>query len=181
MGGWLNVAAMTQMTGEQCRRLALSLKAVNIRPREAGRALLRLAGIGLDLRTALEGDQADVAQAVAEMLAECEHWKDCWSHEHVDKDHKVRDALAKSADCEHHGAVIKDLETQVARIDADRNRTESARLALLGLLHTLTGFVGEYEVAIKLGDPVKDGPAIVTAIRGAVEKTHRAHQRVWSK
>jgi hypothetical protein len=168
------------VTEEECRRLALRLNATNVRPREAGRALLTLAGIKLDLRVALEGEQATAADAVSEMLAECEHWKTCWSHEHVDKDRQVRAALAKSADCEHHGTVIATLEARTARISAALDRTDSARVALLGLLHWLDRFIGDYDVAVKLDRPVMDGPDIVMALRSAVKRTSAAHQRVWS-
>lgn len=95
----------------------------------------------------------------------------------VNSDRAVREALKRSEDCAAHGEDIKALERQLAALDADRERTEKARLTLLGLLHAIDDLV----IAHKSGRVTLNLDSLIESLAEATRKTHNAHQRVWTR
>jgi hypothetical protein len=93
----------------------------------------------------------------------------------IDRDHGIRDAMERSQSCDHHGEEIKSLTDQVHGISAQLDRTERARIALLGFLHAVDEVVR--------GHPGEQGPgqllSLLSALAGAVKKTRAAHDRAW--
>lgn len=93
----------------------------------------------------------------------------------VDRDHKVREAMARSADCQVHGEQIEDLSGQLHAMDAHQRRTEAGRLALLCFLVTV-------DEALTNGfRPGLTVPELAEALSKVSKKTHAAHTRAWSK
>lgn len=94
----------------------------------------------------------------------------------VDKDHAVRDAMARSGSCEHHGEEIQELSRLLTHRDKAEQRAEAGRLALLGFLHAvdelLKGSPSLRNVTVS---------ELVTALKMASKKTHAAHKRAWSR
>lgn len=97
----------------------------------------------------------------------------------VDKDRQVRAAMQRADDCTEHGKDIVRLNEQVYFFDELARKNDAGRLALLGLLHAVEGFVrGSREGRVKAGLTVED---VVTALAGFAKKTSAAHQRAWKR
>ena len=117
-------------------------------------------------------DTGETRVAVHHLVEALRTAEDQATHARVDRDRGIRDAMARSESCEHHGQEIKELGVQVHRISAQHHRAERARIALLGFLDA----VDELVRAPRADLSVK---ALLTALAGAVKKTYAAHDRAW--
>ncbi len=100
------------------------------------------------------------------------------AHVQVDADRKVRDAMARSSDCEHHGKEIKELGEQLYHFDKSERRADAGRLALLGFLDAVDQVVDQH-AAGKLPDLTVD--ELVAALAKSAKKAHAAHERAWKR
>lgn len=99
------------------------------------------------------------------------------AHVSVEKDHQVRDAMARSASCEHHGKEIEELGKALYAADQRAEKIERARLALLGLYQSLKEAVDAYQ-----GGRVRTEPtlkAFMGTLAAFVKKAGAAHDRAW--
>lgn len=97
------------------------------------------------------------------------------THARVDRDRGIREAMARSESCEHHGEEIKALEGQVHAFDQRATRNEAGRLALLGFLHAVDQLLeGDIRPDLTVGQ-------LLQALKGASKKTHAAHDRAWKR
>lgn len=94
----------------------------------------------------------------------------------VDADRRVREAMARSESCEHHGEEIRQLSTQVHHFDESYRRADAGRVALLGLLHQVDELVRQRAEG-KLSDLTAD--KLVDALAKAAKQAHAAHDRAW--
>jgi hypothetical protein len=99
-------------------------------------------------------------------------------HVQVDADRKVREAMARSEDCEHHGKEITQLSEQLDHFDKAHDRADAGRVAVLGLLFTVDELVRQHEAG-QLPDLTVDG--LVAALAQSARKTHAAHDRAWKR
>lgn len=121
--------------------------------------------------------RADVVEALHEIADEQDRWKNAWSASTVDHDHKLREAMARSESCEHHGEQIKQLSAQVHHFDESHRRADAGRLALLGLLDAVRQFTEAYRAGRLAADlSVAD---VVDALARSEKKTSAAHNRAW--
>lgn len=116
---------------------------------------------------------------VMDMVAYCDFLRDQVTHVRVDRDRGIRDAMARSASCEHHGEEITALNNQVFAIDASAQRNEEARLALLRFLQAVDDLAeahrrGHLRPGLTVDDLIRD-------LEGASKKAHAAHTRAWSR
>ncbi|MGB8665674.1 MAG: hypothetical protein WCD24_13140, partial [Serratia inhibens] len=93
----------------------------------------------------------------------------------VDRDRGIREAMARSESCEHHGEEIKALETQVHHFDQSAARSEAGRLAVLGFLFAVDQLL---EGTVR---PDLTVAQLLEALKGASKKTHAAHDRAWKR
>lgn len=114
---------------------------------------------------------------VVDLAKHIEFLREQIAHIRVDMDHKVRDAMARSESCEHHGEEIKGLSKQLHAADERAEKNDRGRLALLGLLHALEDFVELH----KRGQIVKTltVKSLVEWMANAAKKTSAAHARAW--
>jgi hypothetical protein len=145
-----------------------------IKFRDAAYAVLRTREPG----TALHDE---LIESLHLMTDEVERWKDAWASEHVDKDRQVRRAMAESANCEHHGVVIKDLEAQVAHYEEQAARNEAARLVLLGWYDACGRFLEGCERSRVTNGHYPPMNHVLDWLRTSLPKVHRAHQNAWHK
>ncbi len=145
---------------------------VGMKTRDAARAILAS-------RSADDPMRAVLVEALHEMVDETERWKNAWAHEHVDKDRKVRDAMAKAADCEHHGQEIRDLNRQLDNWTAAYDRAEADRLALLGWLQIGRDYIDIITAVAATGGKLPSAVEVRDWMKAAIEKASRAHDRAW--
>lgn len=99
------------------------------------------------------------------------------AHVGVDRDHKVREAMARSGDCEAHGEEIKALSEQLGHFDQSYRRADAGRVAVLGFLHTVDELVRQAKAGrIREGLTVAE---LVDELAKASRTTHAAHDRAW--
>jgi hypothetical protein len=116
---------------------------------------------------------------VIEMAREILRLRDQVAAVRVDMDRQVRAAMQRADDCAAHGEDIVHLNKQVQFFDEQARKNDTARITLLGLLHTVEDFVRMYrEGRAKSGLTVAE---VIEALAGAAKKTHAAHQRAWKK
>ncbi len=112
---------------------------------------------------------------VVDLVTYIEHLGNQVTHVQVDRDRSIREASARSLDCEHHGEQIQALEGQVTAFDESARKSEGGRLALLGFLHAV-------DKALSNGLPEDLTVAqLVTALSDASKKAHAAHNRAWKR
>lgn len=104
--------------------------------------------------------------------------KDQNTHIGVDRDRQVRDAMARSGDCEHHGQELRQLSEQVHHYSESERRADAGRVALLGLLHAVDQLVQQHKEG-KLSDLTVD--KLISALAETARKTHAAHDRAWKR
>lgn len=95
----------------------------------------------------------------------------------VEKDHQVRDAMARSASCEHHGKEIEELGKALYAADQRAEKIERARLALLGFYQSVKEAVDAYQ-----GGRVRSEPtlkAFMGTLGAFVKRAGAAHDRAW--
>lgn len=115
---------------------------------------------------------------VMDLVTYCDFMRDQVAHVQVDKDRSVREAMARSESCEHHGEEIKTLGEQVHAFSEGERRTNAGRLAVLGLLHAVDELVRQH----KAGDlPGLTVDKLVAALAESAKKTHAAHDRAWKR
>lgn len=114
---------------------------------------------------------------VMDLVTYCEFMRDQVAHASVDRDRGIRDAMARSESCEHHGEEIKALGEQVSAIDASAQKNEKARLALLGFLTAVDDLVEAHRTGRAEGLTVDK---MMAALARASKKAHAAHTRAWS-
>jgi hypothetical protein len=90
----------------------------------------------------------------------------------VDGDRKVREAMARSADCAAHGEEIRTLNDQLTHWAADRDRVERARIALLEEHHALRDVLDACDGSVPGGD-------VVAALTKIHKRAGDAHQRAY--
>ena len=99
------------------------------------------------------------------------------AHVSVEKDHQVREAMARSASCEHHGKEIEELGKALYAADQRERKVEAARLALLGFYQAVKDAVDQYQNrAVRPDWKVSD---VMKVLAGAVKKAGAAHDRAW--
>ena len=99
------------------------------------------------------------------------------AHVSVEKDHQVREAMARSASCEHHGKEIEELGKALYAADQRERKVEAARLALLGFYQAVKDAVDQYQNrAVRPEWKVSD---VMKVLAGAVKKAGAAHDRAW--
>jgi hypothetical protein len=96
----------------------------------------------------------------------------------VDADRRERAAMLRSADCEHHGREIEELGRRLGAVDRAGEKTEKARLALLGFMHAVDDLVRAYREGRT--DPGLSVAELVDALAKASKKASDAHARAWS-
>lgn len=157
--------------------LQSKLQAANLRPRDAGRAIL-----ALTVANYSDTDHALVVEALHELLDEVDYWKTAWAHETVDKDHKVREAIARSESCEHHGEEIKQLGEQLTHFDQSYRHAEDGRVALLNYLFEMDRFIDAWDIKAALGsNNTVTAAKLVEEMRKFVARAHRGHERAWKR
>lgn len=112
---------------------------------------------------------------VMDLVTYVEFLQDQVTHARVDRDRGIRDAMAHSESCEYHGEQIKALNEQVSVIDVSAQKSEKARLALLGLLQAIDDVTEHYRQARTdwtIGQ-------LVDALEKVSKKAHAAHARAW--
>jgi len=115
---------------------------------------------------------------VVDLANEIEYVRDQIAHVRVDKDHAVREAMSRSGSCEHHGQEITALGDQLAALDRSAEKTEKARLALLGFLFAVDKLVQAHREGRT--DPNLSVTKLVDALAKASKKASDAHARAWS-
>lgn len=101
------------------------------------------------------------------------------AHVSVDRDRKVREAMARSESCEHHGEEIHELAQQVHHFDESYHRADQGRVAVLGLLHAVDELVRQHE-----GNQLREGLTVdqlVEALKRSAASAHKAHDRAWKR
>lgn len=139
------------------------LQVLPLRVRDSARALVRR--------------HPESMPEVVDLAKHIEFLRDQVAHLQVEMDRKVREAMARSESCEHHGEEIKGLSEQLHAADQASTRNNNGRLALLALLHALDDFIelhGRGQIVKTM--TVKD---LVTWLTKATKKTHAAHARAW--
>lgn len=94
----------------------------------------------------------------------------------VDRDRQVRNAMARSESCEHHGEEIKGLGEQVQAFSEGERRNNDGRVAALGLLFTVDELVRQHKAG-QLPELTVD--KLVDALAESAKRTHAAHDRAW--
>jgi hypothetical protein len=115
-----------------------------------------------------------VMPELVDMANEINWLRDQVAHLGVQRDQAVRDAMARSESCEHHGEEIKELRKALSAADRLQLRTEGGRIALLGFLHAVDKLLG--------GSPSLRNitvPELIGALKRAAKKTRAAHDRAW--
>lgn len=105
--------------------------------------------------------------------------RDQVAHVRVDKDRQVRDAMARSESCEHHGEEIKALGAQVHHFNRQSDKNDAGRVALLGFLHAVDESVRFHREGKTNPDVTVD--KIMDALAEMSRKAHAAHTRAWSR
>lgn len=114
---------------------------------------------------------------VVDLAKHIEFLREQVAHVRVDGDRRERDAMARSASCEHHGVEIEELGKQLHAADQRAERNDRGRLALLGLLHGLDDLVQLYQAGrIVQTLTVKQ---LMGSLAESVKKTNAAHARAW--
>lgn len=101
------------------------------------------------------------------------------AHVSVDRDHKVREAMARSGDCEAHGTEIRLLGEQLHAISESDRRNDQGRVAMLGLLFELEELIRQHEQGRLPGDLTVG--QLVKALKGSADRARRAHGRAWKR
>lgn len=142
---------------------ALSLDGLPLSVRDSARRILREA-------PALMPELVDLANEVQFLRRQV-------AAVSVDKDRSVREAMARSASCEHHGREIEELGKALHAADQRAEKIERARLALLGFYQAVKDAVDQYQNRATRPDwKVQD---VIKVLAGAVKKAGAAHDRAW--
>lgn len=101
------------------------------------------------------------------------------THTQVDRDRQVRDAMARSESCEHHGEEIRQLSGQLHHSDESDRRNNAGRVAALGLLFQVDELVrqhgaGQLPASLTVAD-------LVAALSKSANQVHAAHDRAWKR
>lgn len=115
---------------------------------------------------------------VMDLVTYCDFMRTQVAHVQVDKDRSVREAMARSGDCEHHGEEIKALGDQVHAFSESERRHNAGRLAVLGLLFELDKVTKAYRDGQLPGLTVDK---LIKSLEDASKKTHAAHDRAWKR
>lgn len=116
---------------------------------------------------------------VIDMAQEIQRLRDQVAHVQVDADRQIRDAMARSESCEHHGQEIAELSRQLQAADRHARAEEAGRVELLGFLQAVRDLVDAHRAG--------RGPAdltvtqVVDALAKAVEQAEVAHDRAWKR
>lgn len=116
---------------------------------------------------------------VIDMAQEIERLRDQVAHVQVDADRKVREAMARSESCEHHGQEIVELGRQLHAADRRASAEEAGRIALLGFLQVVRDFVDAHRKGTAPGGLTV--AKVVDALAKAIKKTEAAHTRAWKR
>lgn len=99
------------------------------------------------------------------------------AHVQVNGDRQVREALASAGSCEQHGKDISSLNGQLHAASQQADKLDAARVALLGLLHTIEDFVTGWEEGRYNTDT--SAAELVPALAKAAKQGRDAYQRAW--
>lgn len=97
----------------------------------------------------------------------------------VDMDRQVRAALASASNCQAHGKQIDQLNGQADHFHRQGERSDAARVVLLGLLHTVEEMVdahraGSFRADVTVAD-------LVGVLERVAKRASAAHDREWRK
>lgn len=115
---------------------------------------------------------------VMDLVTYCDFMRDQVAHVRVDKDRQIRDTMARSESCEHHGEQIKALGDQVHAFSGGERRHDAGRVAALGLLFELDKATRAYRAG-QLPDLTVD--ELIKSLEDASKRTHAAHDRAWKR
>jgi hypothetical protein len=124
-------------------------------------------------------DAPELTPEVVDLVTYVEFLREQVAHVQVDKDRAVRREMARAGDCEAHGEEIKALELAAHSADEAHRRTDAARVALLGFLHTVDKLVEAHGKGELDDDLTVD--RLVAALAKGSKTTHAAHTRAWSR
>jgi hypothetical protein len=158
-----SVRVKAQASGMKARAAAMSLRAMAIDAKTAGD----------------EGRARALLEVAQDLLEEMHRWKDAWAHETVDKDRKVREAMARSESCAAHGEEIRQLRADVWHWSQVAERNEKARLALLSWFQVCRDF-HDAAMARRGVTGMPSAEKILEWMKVQLPKVERAHKRAFS-
>lgn len=140
----------------------MHLDAVSMYVRDSARKIIR--------------DAPALMPEVIDLVTYMDHLQNQATHCRVDRDRGIREAMARSESCEHHGEQIKALGEQVDSISGSHRRADAGRVALLGLLSAVDELVRQCRDG-QLPSLTVD--ALVAALAESSRKVNAAHDRAW--
>lgn len=180
---------MTNEFGPQaiCKRTAC----VEIDPHKAGRhldqrdelydgpdSLLQVLPLAVrDSARRLVREAPALMPEVVDLAEHIEFLRGQVAHASVDKDRQVREAMARSESCEHHGQEIRQLSEQVHHFDRSADKHDRGRIALLGGLQAVRDFTDAYRAGKTPADLTVE--QVVSALEAHLRKAYAAHERAW--
>jgi hypothetical protein len=142
-------------------------------------SLLQVLPLGVqDSARKIIREAPELMPEVMDMAHEIEFLRGQVAAVRVDADRRERAAMLRSADCEHHGREIEELGRRLGAVDRAGEKTEKARLALLGFMHAVDDLVRAYRE--ERTDPSLTVAELVDALAKAGKKAGDAHARAWS-
>lgn len=145
---------------------SITVNALNAKPRKAARLLLA-AGAPMPEVIDLVQEIHRLGQQVAAVM--------------VDKDRSVRAASERALDCADHGHLIKFAEESGHFFAEQAERNEAARVALVGVLHTLKDAVTVLRDRARREEELPPAAEIVVLIAGYLDNASRAHDTAWRR
>ena len=123
-------------------------------------------------------DTLETRVAVHHLVGALREAQDQRAHAWVDRDRGIREAMRRSQSCEAHGEQIRELGERLHAAHSGEERTNQARLALLGFLLAVDDAVKAYRAGAH-AELTLD--TLVTALEGSSRKAHAAHTWAWSR
>jgi hypothetical protein len=123
-------------------------------------------------------DAPALTAEVVDLTTYIDFLEDQAAHTRVDRDRGIREAMARSESCEHHGEEIKGLGEQVRAFDKASARSEAGRLAVLGMLFAVDELVRQHKDG-ELPDLTLN--KLIKALADGAKKVHAAHDRAWKR
>lgn len=115
---------------------------------------------------------------VMDLVNEIHRLGDTVAHLRVDADRRERRAMLRSQDCAQHGQDIEELGIQLHQLDATQRRTDSGRVALLGMLNAIRDSVQAWKEGWA---PETTVAQLMERLDTMVTKASAAHDRAWKR
>lgn len=115
---------------------------------------------------------------VMDLVDEIHRLNDTIAHLRVDADRRERRAMLRSQDCAQHGKDIEELGIQLHQLDATQRRTDSGRVALLGMLNAIRASVQAWREGWAPETTVEQ---MMGRLDEMATKAGRAHDRAWKR